>query len=94
VEILGALSRFKLGFVGLLASRQRVKDDLQALRAQGYPEKFIESIRAPVGADIGAVTPSEIALSIISDIVATKYGKELPHKDVKQPASLRTPERG
>ncbi|HLQ21096.1 MAG TPA: XdhC family protein [Nitrososphaerales archaeon] len=93
VEILGALSRFKLKFVGLLASRQRVKDDLEALRAHGYPEKFVESIRAPVGADIGAVTPSEIALSIISDIVATKYGKELPHKDVKQPASLRTPER-
>src|SRR5437870_6629550 len=31
-----SLSRFKLRFVGLLASRQRVKDDLQALRAQGY----------------------------------------------------------
>jgi len=60
VEVLGALSRFKLRFIGLLASRQRVKDDLEEL-------------------------------SIITDIVATKYGKELPHKDVKQPASLRTP---
>ena len=58
---------------------------------KAYPEKFVESIRAPVGADIGAVSPSEIAVSIITDIVATKYGKELPHKDVKQPASLRTP---
>ncbi len=92
VEVLRALSRFKLRFLGLLASRQRVKDDLEALRAAGLPERFVESIRAPVGADIGAVTPSEIALSIISDLVAAKYGKELPHKDVRQPASLRTPD--
>ncbi len=92
VEVLRALSRLKLRFLGLLASRQRVKDDLEALRAAGLPERFVESIRAPVGADIGAVTPSEIALSIISDLVAAKYGKELPHKDVRQPASLRTPD--
>jgi xanthine dehydrogenase accessory factor len=94
LEVLRALSRFKLRFLGLLASRQRVKEDLDALRTAGLPERFIESIRAPVGADIGAVTPSEIALSIISDLVAAKYGKELPHKDVRQPASLRTPEEG
>ena len=92
VEVLRGLSRGRVRFLGLLASRQRAKDDIEALRKAGVPEKFVESIRAPAGADIGAVTPTEIALSIISDIVAMKYGKELPHKDLRQAASLRMPE--
>ncbi len=93
LEVLRGISRNRVRFLGLLASRQRVKDDLEALRKAGVPEKFVESIRAPAGADIGAITPPEIALSIISDIVATKYGKELPHKDLKQAAPLRMPEK-
>jgi len=80
IEVLVALSKFKPRFVGLVASRQRASEDLELLRKEGMPKEFISSIRAPVGADIGAITPAEIALSIISDIVAAKYGKTLPQK--------------
>ncbi len=79
-EVLEALSKFKPKFVGLVASRQRALEDAEGLKKRGVPEHFVESIRAPAGADIGAVTPSEIALSIISDIVATNHGKRLPQK--------------
>jgi len=89
LEVLQALSKFNVRFLGLLASRQRVKDDLEVLRKAGVSSRFVESIRAPVGADIGAVSPVEIALSIIVDIVATRYGKEMPHKDARQAASVR-----
>lgn len=83
VEVLQTLSGFKLRYVGLLGSMHRVKEDLVALRGKGADEKFISSIRAPVGADIGAKTPSEIALSIMAEVVATKYGKQVLRKDTR-----------
>jgi xanthine dehydrogenase accessory factor len=93
VEVLLALSKFKPGFVGLVASRQRAKEDVEQLETKGVPKKFLESIRAPVGADIGAVTPAEIALSIISEIVATKHGKTLPRKGGEEKTSVALHER-
>ena len=74
-KVLRGLSKFKLRYVGLLGSRQRVKDVLEALRVNGTDENFISSVKAPVGAEIGAKTPAEIALSIMVEVVATKYGK-------------------
>jgi xanthine dehydrogenase accessory factor len=78
--VLETLSKRKLRFVGLLASVQRVSDDLAELRRRGVSENFIGSIHAPIGVDIGAVSAEEISLSIMTDIVATKHGKHLPHK--------------
>ena len=80
LEVLKALSRVKLRYVGMLASRQRARDNAAKLREEGVEGRFVSSIRAPVGADIGAVTPAEIALSVMAEVVAQKYGKEVPHK--------------
>jgi xanthine dehydrogenase accessory factor len=88
VEVLEALSKFRPRFVGLVGSRQRAAEDIAELRKRGVPSKFIDSIRAPVGADIGAITPAEIALSIVVDMVAVKYGKSLPQKLSKELASV------
>ncbi len=89
VAVLLSLSKFKLRYVGLLASRQRVKENLEALGRADVPKGFVDSIYAPVGTDIGAVTPSEIALSIMTEVVATKYGKSLPRKEVRnEPPSV------
>jgi len=84
VEILSALSKFKLRYVGMLSSRQRVKDDVEKLKKLDVDEHFLESFRAPVGADIGAVTASEIALSIMAEVVAWKYGKDVASKAMNQ----------
>jgi len=81
VEVLETLSKFRPRFIGLLASRKRARDDLDQLAKRGVEKEFIASVRAPVGADIGAITPSEISLSILSEIVAAKYGKVLPRKE-------------
>jgi xanthine dehydrogenase accessory factor len=83
VEILTALSKFKLEYVGLMASKQRTKDDFDALLKAGVDRRFVEAIHAPVGADIGAITPSEIALSIAVDVVASRRGKKLPSKQLE-----------
>lgn len=77
VETLQSLSKFKTRYVGMLSSRQRVRDDVAQLRRLGVDEAFIASLRAPVGLDIGAITSEEIALSIMSEVVAAKYGRDL-----------------
>jgi xanthine dehydrogenase accessory factor len=89
VETLQALSKFKLRYLGLLASRQRVKDNIGKLREKGVKEEFISALRAPVGADIGAVTSAEIALSIMAEVVAEKYGKSIPRKNEEKAARPR-----
>lgn len=83
LDVLEELSRKPVRFVGLLASRKRVAVDIEGLRGRGVSEDFIRAIHAPVGVDIGAITPSELALSIMADIVGTKYGKHLSHKSME-----------
>jgi xanthine dehydrogenase accessory factor len=47
---------------------------LERLRAGGVPEEKLESVHAPIGLDIGAVTPEEVALAIMAEIVAVRRG--------------------
>ncbi len=79
-DVLQTLSRFKLRYVGMLSSRQRVRDSVEKLRKAGVKEDFVLSLRAPIGADIGAVTAGEIALSIMAEVTASKYGKDVIRK--------------
>jgi xanthine dehydrogenase accessory factor len=80
LETLKSLSKSKLRYVGMLASHQRARDNATKLREAGVDERFVSSLRCPVGADIGAVTPTEIALSIMTEVIAEKYGKDVPRK--------------
>jgi xanthine dehydrogenase accessory factor len=79
VPTLEALSKKKVRFVGILASNQRVAEDVEQLRKRGVDPTFLESLHSPIGLDIGAITPEEVEVSIMAD-VATKRGKHLPHK--------------
>lgn len=82
VSVLESVLKKKPGvrFIGLLASRKRAKEDQDELVKKGIDETLVGSIHTPIGADIGAVTPAEIALSIITEIIAVRHGKHLPHK--------------
>ena len=59
-------------FIGLVGSRRHTGHHLEALRAKGVPEDVIARIQSPVGLDLGAVTPTEIALSILAGLVAVR----------------------
>ena len=61
-------------FIGLLGSRRHTGHHLEALRAKGVSDEVIARIQSPVGLDIGASTPAEIALSILSGLVAIRNG--------------------
>ena len=61
-------------FIGLVGSRRHTGHHLEALREKGVAEDVIERIQTPVGLDIGARTPEEIALSILAGLVAVRRG--------------------
>jgi len=87
VAVLEALSKTKARFVGLLASRRRLRKDLEELEKRGVSPEFREKLHAPIGLDIGARTPPELALAIMADVLATKYGRDVPHKPDKEDAT-------
>ena len=64
-------------YLGLIGSRRRVRGLFDMLCEEGYSRKDLEHICTPVGLDIGAVTPGEIAVSILAEIVAYKRKPEL-----------------
>jgi xanthine dehydrogenase accessory factor len=66
-------------YVALIASQHRAKLVVDYLAAGGVPAEKIARIFAPAGLDLGAVTPEEIALSILSQIVALRRGGTSRH---------------
>lgn len=61
-------------YVGLIGSKRRTRIVLERLRAAGVGSAQLEKVHAPIGLDIGAVTPEEVALAIIAEIVAVRRG--------------------
>jgi xanthine/CO dehydrogenase XdhC/CoxF family maturation factor len=59
-------------FIGLVGSRRHTGHHLEVLRAKGLPEDVLAKIQSPVGLDLGAVKPEEIALSILAGLVAVR----------------------
>lgn len=85
--VLEALSRVPLRYVGLLASRTRVAQDLAEISKRGVSPDFASSLRAPIGLDIGAKTPEELAVAILGEVIATTHGKApAPHGEKGPPA--------
>jgi len=61
-------------YVGMIGSKRRTNIVLEKLREEGADENELKRVRAPIGLDIGAVSPEEVALSIMSEIVAERRG--------------------
>lgn len=72
IEVLKAVSGHTPAYVGLMASKKRAVHDFSELKARGVSEKFLNSIHTPIGVEISAVTPYEIAISIASEITRTR----------------------
>ena len=74
VQALEALLPHEPRFIGLVGSRRHTGHHLEALREKGVPEEVIARIQSPVGLDLGATTPGEIAVSILAGLVAVRRG--------------------
>jgi xanthine dehydrogenase accessory factor len=64
-----ALKKRNGAFIGMIGSRRRVRATLERIAADGIPAAELNEIHAPLGVDLGAETPAEIAVSIIGEII-------------------------
>lgn len=59
-------------YIGMIGSKRRVRAAFTALRNDGIPDERLGAVHAPVGLDIGAETPAEIAVSIMAEIISVR----------------------
>jgi xanthine dehydrogenase accessory factor len=83
-DALAEALRSEADYVSLVASPARARVVLESLRGRGIPQDRLGRLKAPAGLDLGAVTPEEIAVSILAEIVARR---RRPHPPAR-PAAL------
>jgi xanthine dehydrogenase accessory factor len=76
LEAMRALATRELRYLGLIGSRAKVRRIYDVLLADGVPADALDRVHAPIGLDIGAVTPAEIAISIMAELIAVRRGVE------------------
>ncbi|MEX2247823.1 MAG: XdhC family protein [Dehalococcoidia bacterium] len=69
-----AALRTGAGYIGLMGSRRKVALIYRQLAADGVPAERLRDVHAPIGLDIGAVSPEEIAISIVAEITKHRLG--------------------
>ena len=74
IRAVSALISRGCAYVGMLGSKRKVAVAVETLRKQKVPETAIAALRAPVGLDIGAQTPEEIAISVLGEILKIRSG--------------------
>jgi xanthine dehydrogenase accessory factor len=70
-----ALLRKSAAYVGVIGSRRKAERFKMRLRAGGFTDAELERMKSPMGVAIGALTPAEIAVSIVSELIATRRGE-------------------
>jgi xanthine dehydrogenase accessory factor len=75
--ILERVATSPAGYVGLLGSKRKKAVVTKGLTAAGVPAKSLRRVRVPVGLAIGAVTPEEIAVSVVAELIAWRRKGEL-----------------
>ena len=85
---LRAALRTKAGYIGLIGSRRRVLQTFRLLLKEGFTQQQLDRVNAPIGLDIGAETPEEIAVSIMAEVVQRRrLGASRPAAPMKVNAS-------
>src|SRR5579864_3429255 len=68
-------------YVGMIGSKRKVIEIFKALQAEGISAHLFDRVHAPIGLDIGAVTPEEIGVAITAELIAIRRHSSaaLPH---------------
>lgn len=75
LDALRALAPRELRYVGLIGSRAKVARISDQLLSEGMAPEVLTQVHAPIGLEIGAVSPQEIAVSILAELIAVKHGR-------------------
>jgi len=75
-------------YVAFVGSRKKAEALKMVLSQRGIPAERLAKLKAPAGLDLGAITPDEIAISILAEIVAVRRSKQLRAVPARPPANL------
>jgi xanthine dehydrogenase accessory factor len=75
-QALRAVIELPARYVGLIGSRRKIHAVLTELHQAGVAKEKLAKVNAPIGLEIGAVTPGEIAVSIAAELVAVRRGAQ------------------
>jgi xanthine dehydrogenase accessory factor len=84
LEAVRALAAREVAYVGLIGSRAKVARLFEALLEEGVAAEVLRRVHAPIGLDLGAVTPEEIAISILAELIAVRHGR-LRYREDQRP---------
>jgi xanthine dehydrogenase accessory factor len=76
LECVRAVLGRRYRYAGFIGSARKTRLLLEQVRSEGFPQEKIDGLRAPIGVDIRAETPEEIAISILGEMIATRRNVE------------------
>jgi xanthine dehydrogenase accessory factor len=81
-EILDYCIKQPFSYLGMIGSRKKVANAFEQLKEKGVDEETIKRIHAPIGINIGAESPEEIAVAIAAQLVAVRSGSKIPSIEI------------
>ncbi len=82
--------KYNTAYIGMIGSKKRAKIVLEQILKEGYTPEQIQRVSTPIGVDIGAVTPEEIAISILAQVIHARRKRETSTN--KSPEKINWPE--
>jgi xanthine dehydrogenase accessory factor len=73
-------------YLGLIGSARKVRGVFSRLKESGVSEERMRRVHAPIGLAIGAVTPEEIAVSILAEVTAVRRGCRVGRSESRVPS--------
>ena len=67
-------------YIGMIGSRRKIRVIYDQLGKEGFTDKDLERVHSPIGLEIGAQTPQEIAVSIVAELIKVRAGQGARHK--------------
>jgi xanthine dehydrogenase accessory factor len=84
MRVLAWAVRTDARYIGMIGSKRKVLSVYRALQKEGFPLEKFDRVHAPVGLDVGALTPEEIAVSIVAELIAVRRNAATaPHKSLR-----------
>ena len=94
MRVLAWAVRTEARYIGMIGSKRKVLSVYKALENDGYKPEEFERVFAPMGLEIGALSPEEIAVSIVAELIAVRRNAQsTAHKKLKyeaRPASVHS----
>ena len=69
----------ELTYIGMIGSKKKVRTVFETLKTRGIPPEQLDRVYAPIGLDIGADSPAEIALSVLAEVLKVRNGASGAH---------------